>query len=213
MKRIYVLLFVFSVMTISFAEALPNYDDIYAEYPRDSYLIGIGEINSTGNVLKDRRTVEVLARLEIARQIRVRVKEETIDIMCQGGKSRLFADGSECKDEVFMVVESSVDEFLQGSRVVRHGEREGITFAVAVMARKGVAKELDEKTGEAIEETRKYIDKSKGGDPKALKKAEEEYMKAVVYDREKDIIQGVRGRADKVFDDLEKELMKLKGKN
>jgi len=210
MKRFLVFCFLF-LSAASYGAALNGYDAIYEEFPRDSYLVGIGEIDSSGNTLKDRRTVEVLARLEIAKQVRVRVKEETIDIMCEGGKTRLFSDGSECRDEVFMVIESSVDEFLQGSRIVKQGKREGIVFAVAVMPRGEIVKELDERTDESIDKAKDYIEKSKGGDPRALKKAEGEYMKAVVYDKEKEVIQGVRDRADKVFEDLEKEIVKLKG--
>ncbi len=36
-------------------------------------------------------------------------------------------------------------------------------------------------------------------------------MKAVTYDREKEMLDGVKSRASDMFDELEKELVKLRG--
>lgn len=213
MNRLQIIFCVLFLFFVSSSEALTGYDSLHEEFPPEKYLIGIGEATSSGNALKDRRMVEVLARLEIAKQIRVKIKEEAIEIMCEGGNSRLFSDGSECRDEVFMVIESFVDEFLEGSRIVKHGEREDVVFAVAVMARAEIVEDLGERTDEAIDRAKGYIEKSKEGDRKALRNAKEEYMKAVVYDKEKEVIQGVRDRADNILKDLEKEIAKLKGMN
>src|SRR3990172_5493274 len=61
-----------------------SYTDIENKYPSDTYIVGIAEAESSGNIYNDKTRVEILARLEIAKQIRVRIKEESLDIMCEG---------------------------------------------------------------------------------------------------------------------------------
>lgn len=208
-----ILLITFTVnlfANIAFADSL--YDKIYTEYPRESYLLGIGEISKTNNIFKDKRVAEVMARVEIARQIKIRLREETVDIMCEGGSERLFKDILQCKNEFIMIVEVSVDEFLQGSRIVNHGEKDGIVYAVAVMPKAQAVAELDNKVKEFVDNTKESLEKAEKGDKEALSEAQEEYMKAVTYDKEKEIIEGVKSHASKVFEDLEKEIVKLREK-
>jgi len=188
-----------------------SFDTIYAEYPKDRYLVGIGETVSTGKFLSDKRIAEVLARLEIAKQIKVRLKEETVDIMCEGGTARLFKDMLECRNEFVMVVEVTVDEFLAGSKIVSHWEQEGIVYAAAVMPKAEAVKELDNRANESADRTREHIEKAKKGDSGAAGDAQKEYMKAVTYDREKEMLDGVRSRASDLFDELERELVRLEG--
>ncbi len=206
------LLFLIPLVMASYVSAGPSYDKIYAEYPKDKYLVGVGETGGTGNFLNDRRVAEVLARLEIAKQIKVRLREETLDIMCEGGSARLFKDILECKNQFIMIVEVTVDEFLQGSSIVRHGEMDGIVYAVAIMPRAEAARKLDNRVKESLDSTRQGIEKAKKGDKEALNEAREDYMKAVTYNKEKEMIDGVKSRAADMFDELEDELMKLKEK-
>lgn len=211
MKRIFIAIsfFVFMcVVSVSFAESVNK--DVYLEYPREKYLVGIGEANKTDNTLKDKRIAEVLARLEIAKQIKVRLREETIDIMCEGGAQRLFKDILQCKNEFIMIVEVTVDESLKGSNIVRFWEQNGIVYAAAVMPRNTAVKGIEKNRQESIDKTRDSIEKAKEGDKESIKEAQKEYMKAVTYDKEKELIDGVKSRASDVFEELEKEIVKLK---
>ena len=72
--------------------------------------------------------------------------------------------------------------------------------------------ELDNKVKESVDNTKESLEKAEKGDKEALSEAQEEYMKAVTYDKEKEIIEGVKTHASKVFEDLEKEIVKLREK-
>ncbi|MEK6713499.1 MAG: hypothetical protein AABY41_04835, partial [Nitrospirota bacterium] len=73
-----------------------SFDDIKRDYPPDSYITGTAEVESSGDVHNDKTRAETLARLEIAKQIRVRIQEESIDIMCEGEGKTAFAGMEEC---------------------------------------------------------------------------------------------------------------------
>lgn len=191
------------------ASAEPVYDKVYAEYPKKSYIVGIGETSKTDSFFKDKRVAEVLARVEIARQIKVKVKETTLDIACEGSIGKIFGNSLECKNEFVMIIEQSVNEVLVGSRIVNHGERDGIVYAVAILPRGKASKGLEKDIQDSINKARESIKKAKEGDRDSLKKAQEEYMKAVTYDKERDIIKGVKGHATELFNELEKEIKRL----
>lgn len=208
-KVLLIILFTVNLFAnIAFAGSI--YDKIYTEYPRESYIVGIGEISKTNNIFKDKRVAEVMARVEIARQIKVRVKEATLDIACEGSIGKVFAGSMECKNEFVMIIEQSVDEMLVGSRIVSYGEKDGIVYAVAVLPRAKTGENLNRNIQDSINKTKKSIGKAKEGDKESIKEAQEEYMKALTYDKEKELIDGVNSRSLEVFEDLEKEIMKLR---
>ena len=101
---IFLLLYFRAVSAMAWA-----YEDIKKEYPADTYLIGIGEVVSSGNQHSDRMMAETLARLEIAKQIRVRIQEESIDIMYEGEGKTAFAGLEECRNQLSTVIETTVD--------------------------------------------------------------------------------------------------------
>ena len=206
--------FLFILLAFSTADTWggSSLKEVYKKYPKAKYLVGIGEAEKSGNNLTDKRISEVLARLEIAKQIKVRLREETVDIMCEGGSQRLFKDILQCKNQFIMIVEATVDEFLEGSRIVEHGTDEGIVYAVAVMPRAQAVEELNGKVKQSLDTTKEKIEKAKEGDKKAAADAQEEYMKAVTYDKERELLDGVKDRASDMFDELEKELVKLQKK-
>jgi hypothetical protein len=213
MKRItacLAIVFLFCICTRGFSEPSTNYSFVYADYPKSKNIIGIGEVHKSGNMLKDKRVAEVLARLEIAKQIRVKLQEQTLDFACEGATGKVFGGDVDCKNEFVMVIEETVDEVLIGSTIVDSGERGNIVFAVAILPRQEAGSELDDNVQKSLDKARENIQKAKEGDERSLKDAREEYAKAVTYDKEKEIIEGVRSRASAAFDDLEKELMKLK---
>src|SRR4030066_1509224 len=112
-----------------------SYTDIENKYPSDTYIIGIAEAESSGNIYNDKTRVEILARLEIAKQIRVRIQEESIDIMCEGEGKTAFAGLEECRNQLSTVIETTVDELLRDSQIVESGEDKdrGIYYAVAIL--------------------------------------------------------------------------------
>ncbi|MBI5058024.1 MAG: hypothetical protein HZB61_15550 [Nitrospirae bacterium] len=202
----------FLVLTGTAVYAESPYAGIYSEYPKNNYVVGIGEVNKSGNPMNDNRKAEVLARLEIAKQIKVRLKEETIDIMCEAGKSKLFKDMQDCRNEFVMVVEVTVDEFLSGSSIADRGQRGDIVYAVAVLPRAETANELEKNMNDALSKTKEEIEKAKKGDADSAAKAKEEYVKAVTYNQERALIENTRAHASEAFDELEKELVKLKAR-
>jgi hypothetical protein len=213
MKRVKVCLaivFLFCICAQGFSEPATDYASVYADHPKSKNIIGIGEVKKSGNLLKDKRVAEVLARLEIAKQIRVKLQEQTLDIACEGAKGKVFGGDIDCKNEFVMVIEETVDEVLIGSTIVGSGERGNIVFAVAVLPRQEAGSELEGNVQKSLNKARENLQKAKEGDARSLKDAREEYAKAVTYDKEKEIIEGVRSRASAAFEDLEKELLRLK---
>lgn len=65
---------------------------------------------------------------------------------------------------------------------------------------------------ESMDNIRQNLKKAAEGDKDAIAKAEKEYRKAIAYDKEKEMIEGVKSRASSTFKELEKELVKLKSK-
>jgi len=189
------------------AIAAPAYDDVRADFPSTTYIVGIGETKKSGDDLKERRTAEVLARLEIAKQIKVQIKSQTIDVMCEGKAGALFPDGQTCRNEFLQIVEESVDLFLEGTRIVRHGERGGMVFAVAVLDRGPAARLAEEKSRASAGHAKAGLDKAKAGDGEAMKQAKEDYKKALTFEKQREIISGVKTQAKSAFEDLEKELL------
>jgi hypothetical protein len=195
-------------MVVSSAFAESPYDGAYGEYPKHSYIMGIGEVEKTENLIKDKRVAEVLARAEIARQIKVRLKEETIDIACEGTPGKVLG-GHECKNVFLMVIEQSVDEVLVGSRIVRTGEHDGIVYAVAILPRKQTVKELDRNLKESLNKAKESIERAKKGDKSYIERAQKDYMKAFTYKKEKEAIQG-EGHSSDLLEELEREIVKLR---
>jgi len=110
-------------------------DNIKRDYPPDSYITGTAEVESSGNIHNDKTRAETLARLEIAKQIRVRIQEESIDIMCEGEGKSAIAGTEECRNQLTTVIETTVDELLRESQIVESGEDKdrGVYYAVAVL--------------------------------------------------------------------------------
>jgi hypothetical protein len=210
MKKKLLFYIFWSFLWTAVASAQPSLENIKAQYPSNLYIVGITEIQKTGNPYNDRRVAEVHARLEIAKQVKVRMESETLDVMCEGPASKLFADKKECRSQFISIIRETVDEFLQGSKIVYQGENGDMVYAVAVMPREKAIEEIDKNLKDSIDKSKENVEKAKQGDKEAQNKAEEEYKKAVVYDMEKALIEGVKKDANQAFEELEKELVKLR---
>ncbi len=137
-----IILLISSALSIN-AETWPSFiSDIYDSYSAKDYLIGIGEVTKTGNRVKDNRAADILSRLEIAEQVRIKIEAETVDQICED-KERLFKDISECRNAFKMVVKITVDEFIEGATIVAHGEDKGIVYAIAVLKRHDITAQID----------------------------------------------------------------------
>jgi LPP20 lipoprotein len=100
-------------------------------YSSDQYLIGKGQ----GDLSKGRsvcqRVSELSARTDLAKQIRVLVKEHMID------RVREQAGGKESEQDIELTREEIVQEYLQGVEIVDRqiDEANKICFATAVMSK------------------------------------------------------------------------------
>ena len=124
-----------------------TFDNVKRDYPPDSYIIGTAEVEFSGDVHNDKTRAEALARLEIAKQIRVRIQEESIDIMCEGEGKTAFAGIEECRNQITTVIETTVDEFLKDSQIIESGEDKdrGVYYAFAVLPVKDKVFSISEK--------------------------------------------------------------------
>ena len=195
-----------------------SYDDILKRYPPGSYLVGIAEVSSSQDPYRDRRRAEILARLEIAKQIRVRIKSATIDVVCEGeGGAVIFTGAGECKSQFAMIIEETVDEVLEGSRIVDAGEDRdrGIYYAVAVLPKKDEvrkAKKRMEESLERAEEALRKAKKSKEAEEKKehIERAKEELLRGMAYDGERRALEDTRENARDMFRQMTEEIEKLK---
>ncbi|MDD5435740.1 MAG: hypothetical protein PH343_09960, partial [Nitrospira sp.] len=139
MKRAIVLLFLLMCFQ-SVPVIAGHYPEIEKEYPADSYLIGLGEVAVSGDVLKDRARAETLARLDIAKQIRVRIKEDSIDILCAGEGKKGDSGSEECVNQLVTTIETRVSEVIEGSKIVAAGEdkERRVYYSVAVLPKTSI---------------------------------------------------------------------------
>lgn len=184
-------------------------DGLRAKYSASQFVVGIGEAPKEGqNGVKARRSAEVLARSEVAKQIKVHVRENTIDLMCEGKGSALLK-GTDCKNMVVSVVELSVDMFLSGVRIAETAEGPDSWFAVALLEKKKAADSLAEESKEATERAIEEVAKAKAGDADAKEKAVAELRKAVILDKERAVFDQIKSDSDSIFEDLERNITAL----
>jgi hypothetical protein len=200
----------FAFLFVSSAFAVRDYGPVYSEYPTEKFIVGIGETFMTENSLMDNRVAEIRARLAIARQVNLRLGEETIEIMCDGSTGKLFKDWLECRSAFRSVIDDMVEMFKQGSTVVSTGQENGIVYAVAVLPRLKAAREMNISLKDALDRTIGAIERAKGGDMRYLWKAREEYVKVLTYAKEKEIIEGKSEYDREFFNRLENEILEIK---
>ncbi|HID94233.1 MAG TPA: DUF4384 domain-containing protein, partial [bacterium (Candidatus Stahlbacteria)] len=131
------------------------------------------------------------ARIEIAKQIRITVKEVTIDAMT--------ATESKFESNFSVITESIVEDVLEGVRIVQEGidKKRGIYWAVAILPRKDAIESLTRKMQIASRAAEKKINKAyerkRLGDIasalKLLLEAREKSLEEMCYDNERAIIK------------------------
>jgi hypothetical protein len=99
-----------------------------AGYSSDDYVIGKGQGDMTKGALVCQRVSELSARTDLAKQIRVLVKEHMIDRVRE-------RSGRGADQDIELTREEIVQEYLQGVKIVDHqiDEEKNICSATAVM--------------------------------------------------------------------------------
>lgn len=193
------------VLMLSAAAAFAlEFPDVKNQYPENEFIIGTGEVKASNNNSADKRIAEIMARVEIAKQIRVRIESEMVDTVCEErGKAR----ESDCRNEVTMVIKQTVDEILAGSKIVKYGTEKGTVYAVVVLQKGDTGGYLGKKSADAAQQARESVKRAEAGDQAAMKAAKEQYLKARSYQKGAEAL-GTPSRSS-LLDDLEKELHQL----
>ncbi|MFC1549436.1 LPP20 family lipoprotein [Nitrospirota bacterium] len=180
------------------------------EYPPDRYLLGVGESRRTGSDIRDFRVAEVLARRDIAQQVRVEVNAVDLDFQCGGSVGKAYGDREQCRDEYISIIQASTNEFLSGSRVVERSKDDENVYVIVAIPRSDMAAKAREARSDAIKETRESMKKAATGQKDAPDEAREALLRARAYDRQARAMEDIRENADELFSELEAELERLK---
>ena len=102
--------------------------DVRTSYSGDHYLIGKGQGDLSKGKIVCQRVSELSARTDLAKQIRILVKEHMVDRVRE-------RTGREAEQDIELTREEIVQEYLQGVKIVDHRiDEEGKTCsATAVM--------------------------------------------------------------------------------
>ena len=106
----------------------------HRHYPADQFLVGAGQGDYAKGRLTCLRVSEVAARADIAKQIRVLIKERAVDRIRE-------RSGAPVEQDIEVIREESVNEYLQDVKIVdqRVDEATGTCSSIAVMARSRIA--------------------------------------------------------------------------
>jgi hypothetical protein len=110
------------------APSVPARIDERHSYASDQYLIGKGQGDMAKGPIVCQRVSELSARADLAKQIRILVKEHTVDRIRE-------RTGRETEQDIEVTREEIVQEYLQGVKIVDRKIDEGnkICSATAVM--------------------------------------------------------------------------------
>lgn len=97
-------------------------------YSPDLYVIGIGQGDLTKGLIVCQRVSELSARTDLAKQIRILVKEHMVDRVRE-------RSGKDADQDIELTREEIVQEYLQGVKIIDHhtDEEKKICTATAVM--------------------------------------------------------------------------------
>ncbi len=103
-------------------------------YPADQFLVGTGQGDLSKGRLVCQRVSELAARAELAKQIRVWIKEHAVDRVRE-------RTGAPVEQDIEVVREETVSELLQDVKIVdrRVDEAAGICSSTAVMPKSRIA--------------------------------------------------------------------------
>lgn len=186
-------------------------ETIETEYPADIYMVGIGKVKRSSSPQIDIRTAELQARTAIGSQIKARIKEETVTQTCEDTDlGRMHSNMQDCKEALLTAVEETVSETLSGCRIAKQGVEEGYVYIVAVLPRENTLMRLTGYMSDAILQTKSKLCEVNDGKTESISEAVDYYTKAMLYEQEKDAIEGVHGNPSAIFKELGNEILSLK---
>jgi hypothetical protein len=102
----------------------------HAGYSPDQYVIGVGQGDMTKGAIVCQRVSELSARTDLAKQIRILVKEHMVDRIREHS-------GKDADQEIEVTREEIVQEYLQGVKIIDRqvDQEKNICTATAVMPR------------------------------------------------------------------------------
>jgi len=102
----------------------------HAGYPPDQYVIGLGQGDMTKGAIVCQRVSELSARTDLAKQIRILVKEHMVDRIRERA-------GKDADQDIEVTREEIVQEYLQGVMIIDRqiDQEKNICTATAVMPR------------------------------------------------------------------------------
>lgn len=120
-------------------------DTSQARYRSDQYWIGTGQGDLSKGTVVCQRVAELAARADLAKQIRVLIKEHLVD------RTRERA-GKEVEQDIELTREEIVQEYLRDVKIVDHriDDEQKICTATAVMLRNSVQLKPDSATPDGI---------------------------------------------------------------
>lgn len=181
-------------------------DELYAQYPRDSFLVGIGQVRRSDTTQIDQGQVEMLALNELTKLIRARLKEENIEIICTGVIAKPYSSAQQCREELSNNLEQTINDALVDAVQVKKGTDEGYLYMAIVLRREAAATRLGEYLAQSLLQTKSKLVEARLGSADALSDALESYTKALLYEKEKDAIEGITGNPSGVFAELGREI-------
>ena len=106
----------------------PRDGQSHLSYSPDQYVIGIGQGDLTKGPIVCQRVSELSARTDLAKQIRIFVKEHMVDRVRE-------SSGKPADQDIELTREEIVQEYLQGVKIIDHhtDEEKKICTATAVM--------------------------------------------------------------------------------
>jgi hypothetical protein len=107
-----------------------SHRDGHVGYSSDQYVIGVGQGDMSKGPIVCQRVSELSARTDLAKQIRILVKEHMIDRVRE-------RSGKDAEQDIELTREEIVQEYLQGVKIIDHriDEDKNICSATAVMPR------------------------------------------------------------------------------
>lgn len=132
--------------------------------------------------------------------------------MCEGSVKALYDSQRDCQNHFEEIIEESVDEVLEGSRIVDAGEIkvQGTNqyYAVAVLPKKDAMAKAEAKSKESEERAKEHIAKAKAATDEDTRKeetknAKEEIKKVEAYNSEKDALGQVKQDSKYLYDKLD----------
>src|SRR5687768_11726290 len=110
-----------------------THDPDHADYSPDRYIIGTGQGDLTKGVIVCHRVSELSARTDLAKQIRVLVKEHMIDRIRE-------RSGGNTDQDIELTREEIVQEYLQGVKIVDRqiDVERNICSATAIMPKRQI---------------------------------------------------------------------------